>query len=50
MRTKTILLIMWSIIFVIYIVSAATGHEPSWISTFCPFVCLIMELGEDVFF
>ena len=50
MRTKTILLIMWSIIFVINIVSAATGHEASWICTFCPLVCYIMELGEDVFF
>ena len=50
MRIKTILLIMWSIIFVIYIVFAATGHEASWIYTFCPLVSYIMELGGNVFF
>ena len=50
MKDKRILLVVWLIMLVIYIAYAATGHAATWILTFCPLVCYLMELIDASFF
>ncbi len=46
---KKVLAIMWTSILVMSIIYAAVGIEPTWLSVFCPLICLVLQRWSDVF-
>jgi hypothetical protein len=46
---KLTLAIMWTVCLVAGIMQAAAGTQPSWISVFCPLICLTAQRWVDYF-
>lgn len=46
---KLALAIMWTVCLITDIMQAAAGVQPSWVSVFCPLICLTAQRWEDYF-
>lgn len=44
---KLILAIIWSAYLVSSILQMAAGVQPSWLSVFCPLICLTAQRWDD---
>lgn len=42
-------LILWTIVLIFDILSAAMGNSPNWVLVFCPLSMLILRCALDIF-